>query len=303
MKYSRFTIVVLASLGLLGCSDTEFQSGQNGATGKKEISVDQSSASEKDQYGEDAKAISENLGDQTTGADTIAAVGRSLDLYLVMDKSGSLEDNDRDCLRFEALSSFKKELRTFLGENGDVRASIIQFSERGSFLATIDNFLSISPESFAADFRRDICESDGHTNPSDAFDITLSTFSSLKENPKDMASVLFFTDGLPNRRTDVLPQKVNEMKAAFGEKIFSILLWPKEGVNMERTFGQRGSIIVIQGNQGGNNQILPINQEQGPKFDQDGIPSFIRDLSVKDSRIKKVNEANGIGKALTDFLR
>lgn len=290
MRKSIYSLV-LCIFVMFGCADAKFQSGQSSKDGP-ESSPGEVSTETKSVPSEDLKK--ENF----PSAETIAAQGKSLDLFFVIDHSGSLGQNDPDCSRFEAISEFRKRLVSHLGDAGDARASFILFSDVAKFHATIDDFLRMTTEEFKSTFRSHICQNEGSTNPSAAFEITMSKAEELRvDKPKDMSSVLFFTDGLPNLDTKVLDKKINAMKSIFEGNIFSVLLWPNDaGISADQIKANEIQAIL-------NGSIENIGSEELLGIDSKGIPTFIRNLSGKDSRIKRVGEASDLGTAIIDFIR
>ena len=165
-------------------------------------------------------------GDGTiTGSTSIAKRGKSLDLYFVMDVSGSLLNNDPYCQRFSGVNEFRKSLRNTLGESADVRTSWVFFNDEVETLPTTNDFLKLSDRAFTETYRSKICKRYGGTNPGAAFDRAISTLSENNgKTRKDMQSVLFFTDGLPTQELYLLERRTRNIGIIFQKRIFSVIL-------------------------------------------------------------------------------
>ncbi|NBW82681.1 VWA domain-containing protein, partial [bacterium] len=193
-----------------------------------------------------AEGVGKNNKTTATGegvGNKIAAAGMSLDLYAIVDISGSLNRTDRNCTRFEALKTFFKELKTTLGENPDARLSLTVFSSQATFVGTDDSFLKLSDAELDAKYRSTICLSNGDTNISKAFTMTKDVAENLiRTSPKKVSSVLIFTDGMP---TD-MPQPIDAaalLRSVFPDRVFGVLLGDVSVNGMPSS----GGVVIVSG--------------------------------------------------------
>jgi len=155
-----------------------------------------------------------------------ASSGKSLDAYLIVDVSGSLRDNDKDCLRYEGIKKFRNLIVNVMGPNADARASLITFANDAKLNFTVNDFFKITDSDFDLRYKTIICSTSSGTNTKGAFDVTVGVASQLmKTSPKEKISVLFFTDGEPTIGTEAdLISSAEKLKNTFPNRIFSLLL-------------------------------------------------------------------------------
>ena len=207
--------------------------------------------------------------------DQFATKNKSLDAYLLVDTSGSLEFSDRECKRYDAVKSFKNALSTFLGTTGDARVTLILFSKSARFHSTTDDFLKLSDSDFSNRYRSALCEHSGNTNASDGFKLVLSKSDEVMgSGKKDVASVLFFTDGLPTEDKDNTLSNADRLKAKFNSRIFS---------------------VYLDGNGNGSTFQLPSAFSLPPE-------EFLKYVSGSSNRVRKVSDPSGLGASMTSFL-
>lgn len=286
-----FSTGLLTILLTIGCSDTEFNSKQMKRNVSEAASNDgDANGTYRDGYDNlggdgksDALGSDSGMGNSSTGGDgsdtsslgvdsgSLAEKGKSLDLYFMVDVSGSLKGTDPDCDRWDAILDFKKELTDFLGIDGDVRTTFIKFSDKAKHFGTINDWLGMSDGDFKNDYKSDICDRSGNTNTSDALEETVNEYKNLKSDPKDVHSALLFTDGIPTKGKDQLDKRIDELKDNFGKKIFSVLLWNELG-GASRT-------------------------------DKSEAEKLLRKVTGSSGRVKSVDDPSGIGKAIADFLK
>ncbi len=210
-----------------------------------------------------------------TKPDQFATKNKSLDAYLLVDTSGSLEFSDRECKRYEAVYSFKNALNTFLGASGDARVTLILFSNSARFHSTTNDFLKLSDSDFSNRYRSALCEHSGNTNASDGFKLVLSKSDEVMgSGKKDVASVLFFTDGLPTEDKDNTLSNADQLKAKFNSRIFS---------------------VYLDGSANGSTFPLPSAFSLPPE-------EFLKYVSGSSNRVRKVSDPSGLGASMTSFL-
>lgn len=259
-----------SSDGLKDGSDDKGGSGKDGS-GKD--------GSGKDGSGSDNADDSASNGGSNNQAkpDEFAAKNKSLDAYLLVDTSESLEQTDRDCKRYDAVKSFKNSLATYLGSTGDARVTLILFNTSARFHSTANDFLKLSDSEFSNRYRSSLCQTNGQTNASAGFDLILSKSNELMAtSKKDVASVLFFTDGLPTQDKDNTLKNADRLKQKFNSRIFSVYL---DG----NPFGAALPYILPS--------QFPLPPEE-----------FLKYVSGNNSRVRKVSDASGLAASMTSFL-
>jgi hypothetical protein len=276
MKFKVLFQFVL--IGVISCSQTKF-TGTNAPGKSKKLPSDL----EKNSGKIDADAItgtsSTNGTDNTEPKNIFAASGKSLDAYFIVDVSGSLEMNDPDCERYNAFFEFRRSIASLLGPSGDVRASLILFSDRPRFHSTTDQFIQMSDVDFESSFRNDICSAQGETNPGDAFSLTkVKAEELMSSTKKDLKSVLFVTDGLPTIGTaDQILARADSLKELFETRVFSVLLDP--GQVLRRGTGIPGM------------QTFPLSPS-----------AFLEYVSGSRDRVRSVSNSNELIEAYRSFL-
>ena len=213
-------------------------------------------------------------------ASAFAKKGESLDAYLIVDVSGSLRTSDPDCLRFEAIKSFKNSLKQVLGDSGDARVSLVTFSNTADFKSTSNDFIGLTDDEFRSKYRSDICRNDSNTNPAAAFDLTVKKMDELQRiEKKKVTSVLFFTDGVPTVGTSQqILSSADAIKAKVNSRIFSVLL----GSEKPKLSG-----------------INPIFIGKTPIVDP---LEFVKYVAGSDDRVKSVTNAEALKQAFLAFL-
>ncbi|MEI8025565.1 MAG: vWA domain-containing protein [Pseudomonadota bacterium] len=225
----------LCSFYVLACSGKSNFNASNAVKGSgKDKGPNSSDGSIGGSSGGDSAIGGSGGGNDALGKDANAPIdpsafakkGQSLDAYLIVDVSGSLRNSDPDCLRFEAIKSFKNSLKQVLGDTGDARVSLVTFSDSADFKSTSNNFIGLTDEEFRDKYRSDICRNDSNTNPAAAFDLTVKKMDELQKiEKKKVTSVLFFTDGVPTVGTSQqILSSADALKAKVNSRIFSVLL-------------------------------------------------------------------------------
>jgi hypothetical protein len=180
-----------------------------------------------------AQAAPEAVGDPKpidVPENTFAVAGQSFDLHAIFDVSDSLSHpivgTDINCLRYSAFKTFVGALKNKLGDGADARLSITTFSDEASFKGTHEGFLEMTESQFDKKFKNIICKSDGKTNVAAALKVAADEARPLLMNsPKQVASVLFFSDGNPTKGSmeDTL-KKAENLRQLFKNRVFGIRL-------------------------------------------------------------------------------
>ena len=178
-----------------------------------------------------------------------------------------MKENDAQCKRYDAINDIRRDLRKTLGIDGDVRAHLMVFSTRADYIVTYNNFLRVSNNKFSREVKPKFCQADGGTNMIAALGLTSDKLAEIEDDeeaePKDMKAMVFLTDGVPNNWK--FPKTIaRNLKQSFEGRTYTILLWP--GVTKWHSI-----------------------------FD------FFYTLSNKEN-IRRINKANDIGKAISDFV-
>jgi hypothetical protein len=274
MKFIYFLPFFL--VGSISCSQANFTGANGTGKPKKAIRDQNSGIYEGGNQSSDAIAGANNQSPENI----FAAEGKSLDAYFIIDVSGSLEENDPDCDRYSAFLEFRNSLESFLGPAGDVRASLVLFSERPRFHSTNDQFIQMGESDFESTYRRAICFAQGETNPGDAFSLTKAKAEEIMASgKKDLQSVLFVTDGMPTIGTaDQILARADSLKDLFQSRVFSVLLDPGQ-VLQRRTSRTLGS------------QAFPLSPTE-----------FLEYVSGSKDRVRSVSNSSELSAAYNSFL-
>lgn len=164
--------------------------------------------------------------------------GNSLDLYIVMDKSGSLfrdpstpftenTGSDPQCKRFDALLDMVDTLRTVAVQKEEIRLSVVTFGSKSRSLGTLEDVLASTRAQIDEKLREGICEFRGieSTHYAKGISASLSQYAANKERKKlNLESVLFFSDGAAKDATDELKEQIARLNSAFPNRVFGVLL-------------------------------------------------------------------------------
>jgi hypothetical protein len=205
-----------------------------------------------------------------------AVAGKSLDLHAIFDTSGSLTEGqfatDPNCLRYEAFKTFVRALKSKLGSGSDARLSITTFNSSARFRGTHEGFLNLSNGDFDRKFKKEICDSSGKTNVTDAFRVAINEARPLlKNSPKQVASVLFFSDGNPTvGGFDEALAKAEVLRELFSNRVFGIKL--------------TGKALTVMG--------VPV----------DLTDNFMKKVVGSKKRLKEVQDAADLATTMVSFL-
>lgn len=190
-----------------------------------------------------------------------ASSGNSLDAYLVVDVSGSLKDNDPQCLRYEGIKKFRRLIMNIVGSNADARATLVTFAKNAKFNFTDNDFLKTTDSDFDLRYRDIICSESSGTNTKESFDVAIAVASELmKKSPKDKVSMLLFTDGEPTVGTeDDLLSSTEKLKNTFPNRIFSLLLGsPSEKGKVLKNYTPVQFMELVSGSPQRTKQVLKV---------------------------------------------
>ncbi len=215
------------ALVLPSCSDSSFKSAAGGpqppgADGNKSPAEDGNNPQPGDQKTEPGFAKS----------------GKSLDIYVIMDKSGSLyvdpvtqklnSGSDVACKRFDALLQLVDSLRTKLNSDEPVRLTVVTFSKQANVLGSMEQLLSQSRQQVTAKFRAGVCDNPDYdtTNYERGISATLMTHqSNIATKKMDMESIVFFSDGAArDSDTRILEESISRLNTTFPNRIYGVLL-------------------------------------------------------------------------------
>lgn len=194
-----------------------------------------------------------NERDEQSG---FAVAGKTLDLYLIMDNSGSLyvdpqnqragSGSDVECKRFDAVLDLVDSLRTKLKSSEEVRMTVVTFGKSALRLGTIDKLLSQSKEALRAQFRSGVCNSSSleTTNYERGISVALQSHDqNVSQKKLDLKSVVFFSDGAAkDRDTQALEASIERLNQTFKSRVYGVLL------------GRTTDKCVLRGPQGQNLQ-------------------------------------------------
>jgi hypothetical protein len=230
---SRYLTGVLTLVGLLpmpvvipSCSDSNFKS--------------EAAAPKQPSAGGNQSPVEDGNNPQpaNTPEPGFAKAGKSLDLYVIMDKSGSLyvdpttqkmgSGSDVECKRFDALLQLVDSLKTKLNSNEQVRLTVVTFSKDAQPLGSLDQVLSLQRQQIIEKFRAGVCDNPDYdtTNYERGISSALQSHSANTNRKKlDLESVVFFSDGAA-RDTDSrkLEEAVTQLNTRFQGRIYGVLL-------------------------------------------------------------------------------
>ncbi|MEY2988373.1 MAG: hypothetical protein RJB13_1894 [Pseudomonadota bacterium] len=167
--------------------------------------------------------------------------GQSLDLYIVMDKSGSLWEyrsnddkkfpgSDPQCLRLLALVDLIEKLGAELNNGEEVRLNVVTFGSFATNVGSIRNPASMGRENLASVLKDDICSKPNKENRDTIYSKALEKISlTLSEQRKvekmDVETAIFFSDGAArDENTDDLKNAIAEFNSAFPNRAYGVLL-------------------------------------------------------------------------------
>ncbi|NBW83444.1 VWA domain-containing protein, partial [bacterium] len=190
LKRAALAGVGLASFLMPSCSDSSFKSDAGGppaATGPAKGDKSPTESGNNNQPG-------------------FAAAGKTLDLYVIMDKSGSLyidpstqrpdSGSDVACKRFDAMLDLVDSLRTKLKSNEEVRLTVVTFSKSARNLGTINSLLLQKRSDVNSKFRAGVCDNPDYdtTNYERGISVALQSHEdNLRQKKLDLESVVFFS--------------------------------------------------------------------------------------------------------------
>lgn len=187
--------------------------------------------------------------------------GKSLDLYVVMDKSGSLwggwsletgtiKASDPDCLRLEALLDLVDKLKGFLTQKEAVRLNVITFGTTAATAGNITNALSLSRAELDARLRAPVCDKppleDRSTMYSDALELISTELAVQRVKQKfDVETAIFFSDGAAKDLDENrLSQSIQTFNSAFPKRSYAVLLGKtNDNCNITKSDGDKMSTL------------------------------------------------------------
>lgn len=234
LRGSVFACVISASLFSTACSEGKFSQ-----------SVPDSKASQR----------SIDASGETTGK--FVQPGKSLDLYVIMDRSGSLfvdpstratgSGSDPDCKRFDAFLQLVEGLRGVLKNKEQVRMTVVTFNNYATTLPVSDSLLTMSNSEIESLYKRGVCfEPKGLLGTEYALGINraLSEYHKLNLIKKlDLQTVLFFSDGAARDESpEQLKNAISSLNQTFSQRIYGVLLGATtDKCTLETTEGEQMS--------------------------------------------------------------
>lgn len=271
------SLAVMSISLITSCSNGNFKSTE------KETKPDQTSR---------AGQESTQAGKAVSPGSEFAQAGKSLDLYIVMDKSGSLwadpssdsktigTGSDPSCKRMDALLDLVAALRTKLKSGERVRINVATFGNKGKSLGSFDNVLGKSNKEIETNFRSGICDFPGQlesTKYAQGIKVALNDYAMNKAAGKfDLETTLFFSDGAAKDSPEELTDAINKLNATFPKRVYGILL------------GKTSDICTLEDNSGKN-----LSTEE-----------CLREVVGKDTnKVIQATDAAGLSAAMTSLLQ
>lgn len=231
-NFRNITISCLLSTILMSCSKGTYKSNQN-ASGHSPGKTDAASTADSDA--------------NSVASSEFFQAGKSLDLYVVLDKSASLfhakttiKDtqafdrslgSDPDCKRFDALKFLIMSLDEKFKGDEQLRLTVVTFSDDASSLGKYENVLD-DTENNINNLRLGVCEMPpglepytGKTKYSKGISRILEIQKeNIKKSELDLQTLLFFSDGAPNDDEVELRGSLNRLREVFPKRVFGVLL-------------------------------------------------------------------------------
>ncbi|MEN9826779.1 MAG: hypothetical protein RI953_2524 [Pseudomonadota bacterium] len=236
--------------------------------------------------GKGDKSPAENGNNNPPG---FAAAGKTLDLYVIMDKSGSLyidpstqqpnSGSDVACKRFDAMLDLVDSLRTKLNSNEEVRLTVVTFSKSAKNLGTMNSLLSQSRKDVSSKFRAGVCDNPDYdtTNYERGISVALQSHDdNLRQKKLDLESVVFFSDGAAkDKDTGILQESIRRLNSTFSSRVYGVLL------------GRTNDQCVLRDSNGRNLQT----QE-----------CMLKVVGNESTKLLSVEDANGLSAAWSDLV-
>lgn len=237
LKSAVLTLGFTASTFLASCStDTEFAAAKEiiETKKKKEVVAPEQVVVDSGQAVVAPEQADVSVKVESTGE--FFKKGQSLDLYVVMDKSGSLWDSfgirgsDPECLRLNALLDLVDGLRGQLNQNEEVRLNVITFGTKATRVGNISDSLSMTREDLDARLRKPICDLpplfDSSTIYSSALELISVELGEQRDIKKlDVETAIFFSDGAAKDSSErVLKESIAKFNESFPQRAFGVLL-------------------------------------------------------------------------------
>lgn len=236
LAFGLFSVAVLSS-----CTESAFRSSSGeGAAPKPSPEVGKKSPNEPEKpKNPTVIATATPPKPVTPPPPPFVQIGKSLDLYVIMDKSGSLyidpstpdvmnSGSDVSCKRFDALLKLVDTLRGKLTQGEMVRLSLVTFSREGAQLGTLNNVINLSRQTIDSKFRAGVCDKPDYetTNYERGISLALDSYANNKAQKKlDVESIVFFSDGAAkDENTQVLENSIARLNSVFPRRIYGVLL-------------------------------------------------------------------------------
>ena len=226
-------------------------------------------------------------GDENVTPPGFLQAGKSLDLYVIMDKSGSLfkdpmsplpgTGSDPNCKRFDGLLDLVDSLKTKLKANEEVRLTVVTFAEKRTLLGSLENVLKLSRDDVSNKFRFGTCNTpDGTTNYAEGIEGILSEFAKNSARKKlDLESVVFFSDGAAKDDENTLRAAIDKLNNTFPRRTYGVLL-------------------------GQTNDTCSLTGATGSKLSTADCMALVVGADL--SKVLKVGDANGLSEALSGLI-
>lgn len=242
LSFALFTTLNILALTLTSCSsETDY-----GATSKINPNPNKSVSS-----AEQADANS-----KSASAGEFFKKGQSLDLYVVMDKSGSLwgggkvKASDPNCLRLNALLDLIDGLRSQLTQKELVRLNMITFGTMATRVGTVQDTLNTGREELDSMLRSAVCEKPSLFNSNTIYSSALELISDELKAQRtikklDVETAIFFSDGAAkDPEESELRASIKTFNESFPKRSFGVLLGKTNDVcNIKKDDGEKLSTV------------------------------------------------------------
>ncbi len=256
LKMNKFLLCMVAMIAASSCSPGKFSSSSESP--EKPRKSDASAEQLKVENGDDSRGVRDGV--VKPPSESFLQPGKSLDLYVIMDKSNSLrwvidntgavvEGTDPKCKRFDALLDLIDGIKKKLVSKENVRLTVITFGTdpkysndqrfftkdrplTESVLSTVsstDDVLSLSRDKITEIYQSGVCSENTQKQythyASGIRELMKSKFALTALKKLDVETALFFSDGAANDPDESeLRTSIQKLNANFPRRLWGIIL-------------------------------------------------------------------------------
>lgn len=189
------------------------------------------------QFNSEPKKEGQQVIRSSASGEGFAQAGKSLDLYVIMDRSGSLfvdpktmtknSGSDPQCKRFDAFLALVEALKVKLKQGEQVRVNVVAFNEEDFHLPPSENILALSRNEIESLYRSGVCDDKKirGTLYAKGINKALTVYQQqIQQKKLPVESVLFFSDGAARDEVADLREAIDQLNAKFPQRVYGVLL-------------------------------------------------------------------------------